>query len=425
MSYLKALLFSVVASLTAAGVVLACCGGVTPAAEDFPVSAKAKALHDSATLIDGHNDLPWVLRSKAAFSFDKHDLAARLDHDHTDIPRLRAGGVKGQFWSVYVPADLAKKGGAAAATMEQIDVVYRMVAMYPDTFEMAYSAGDIERIAKAGKIASLIGIEGGHSIENSLGSLRMFHRLGARYMTLTHSDNLDWADSATDEPRHGGLTEFGEEVVREMNRLGMLVDISHISADTMRHVLKIAEAPVIASHSSAFGVAPHPRNVPDDVLKLLAKNGGVIMVNFYSGFVDPDAAKLLAENSGVYRELRRKFPDAAEFQKALDDWRKSHKLPRGTLAQVLDHIEHIAKVAGVDSVGIGSDFDGINSAPVGLEDVSTYPRITQGLLDRGYSDAAIRKILGGNVLRAFRDAERVAARLQIERTPSLDQLRRQ
>ena len=391
------------------------------AMEDPPViSERARALHESAILIDGHNDLPWVVRSKAAFSFDKHDISKRLDHDHTDIPRLRAGGVKGQFWSVYVPADLAKKGGAGRATMEQIDLVYRMVQRYPDTFEMAYTADDIERIAKSGKIASLVGIEGGHSIENSLGSLRMFHRLGARYMTLTHSDNLDWADSATDEPKHGGLTPFGEEVVREMNRLGMLVDISHISADTMRHVLRIAQAPVIASHSSAYAIAPHPRNVPDDVLKLVAKNGGVIMVNFYSGFIDPDAAKLLAENSGVYRELRAKFPDAADFQKALDEWRKSHKMPRGTLAQVLDHIDHIAKVAGVDHVGIGSDFDGINSAPVGLEDVSTYPRITQGLIDRGYSDDAVRKILGANLLRALRGTESVAKKLQSERSPSLE-----
>ncbi len=404
-------------------IVTLCLHGLTAAwaTEDPPpISARARAVHESAILIDGHNDLPWVVRSKAAFSFEKHDIARQLDHDHTDIPRLREGGVKGQFWSVYVPADLAKKGGAGRATMEQIDLVYRMVERYPDTFEMAYSADDIERIAKRGKIASLIGIEGGHSIENSIGSLRMFYRLGARYMTLTHSDNLDWADSATDEPKLGGLSPFGEEVVREMNRLGMLVDISHVSADTMRHVLRIVEAPVIASHSSAYAIAPHPRNVPDDVLKLVAKNGGVIMVNFYSGFVDPDAAKLLAENSGVYRELRAKFPDAAEFQKALDEWRKAHKLPRGTLAQVLDHIDHIAKVAGVDHVGIGSDFDGINSAPVGLEDVSTYPRITQGLLDRGYSDEAVRKILGGNVLRVLREAEGVAARLSRERQPSLE-----
>jgi membrane dipeptidase len=389
--------------------------------DPVPISDRARSVHAAAILIDGHNDLPWIVRTKAS-DFEKHDIRQRLDHDHTDIPRLRAGGVKGQFWSVFVPADLATKGGAGRATMEQIDLVYRMVDRYPDTFHMAYSADDIERIAKSGKIASVIGIEGGHSIENSLGSLRMFYRLGARYMTLTHSDTLDWADSATDEPKHGGLTAFGEEVVREMNRLGMLVDISHVSADTMRHVLRITQAPVIASHSSAFAIAPHPRNVPDDVLRLVAKNGGVIMVNFYSGFVDPDAAKMLAENLGVFRELRAKFPDAADFQKALDEWRKQHKLPRGSLAQVLDHIEHIARVAGVNHVGIGSDFDGINSAPVGLEDVSTYPRITQGLLDRGYSEQDIHRILGGNLLRVLRQTEQIAMKLQRERAPSLEVL---
>ena len=384
------------------------------------VSERAQQIHRSAVLIDGHNDLPWAVRSKAASNFERYDIAKRLDHGDTDIPRLRAGGVKGQFWSVYVPADLAKRGGAARATMEQIDVVYRMVERYPDTFEMAYSAADIERIAQSGKIASLIGIEGGHSIENSLGALRMFYRLGARYMTLTHSDTLDWADSATDKPRHGGLTPFGEAVVRDMNRLGMLVDISHVSADTMKHVLRVAKAPLIFSHSSAFANAQHPRNVPDDVLKLLPTNGGVVMVNFFSGFVDPDAAKILLENQQVHRELRDKSRTDAEFEKALAEWRRQHKMPRGTLAQVLDHIDHITKVAGIDHVGIGSHFDGITSSPVGLEDVSSYPRITQGLLDRGYSEDAIRKILGGNVLRVFRRAEQVAKELQQQQPPSLE-----
>jgi membrane dipeptidase len=387
------------------------------------VSDPAKTLHASALLIDGHNDLPWIVRSNAASSFERYDIAGRLERGHTDIPRLREGGVKGQFWSVYVPADLDNKGGAARTTMEQIDLVYRMVARYPDVLEMAYTADDIQRIAKSGKIASLIGIEGGHAIENSLGALRMFYRLGARYMTLTHTDNLDWADSATDEPWHGGLTEFGEEVVREMNRLGMLVDISHVSADTMRQVLRVSQAPVIASHSSAFALAPHPRNVPDDVLKLVAANGGVVMVNFYSGFIHPDAAKRSAQWHSVRRELRAKYADDAEFRQALDAWEKEHPLPRATLGQVLDHIDHIAQVAGVDHVGIGSDFDGITSTPVGLEDVSCFPRITQGLLDRRYSESDIRKVLGGNLLRAFHEAERVAAKLQRERLPSLERIR--
>jgi membrane dipeptidase len=389
-------------------------------ADDGPpaVSERAKAVHAAGMLIDGHNDLPWVVREKG-FDFAKHDIGRRLDHDHTDIPRLRAGGVKGQFWSVYVPADLAKTGGAMRATMEQIDVVYRMVARYPDAFEMAFTADDIERIARGGKIASLIGIEGGHSIENSIGALRMFYRLGARYMTLTHSDNLDWADSATDEPKHGGLTEFGEDVVREMNRLGMLVDISHVSADAMRDVLRVARAPVIASHSSAFALCPHPRNVPDDVLKLVGTNGGVIMVNFYSGFIDPAASKLSDEWRVVRRKLRAEIADPAKLQEALDAWEKEHPLPRAKLSQVLDHIDHIVKVAGVECVGIGSDFDGINSTPIGLDDVSTFPHITQGLIDRGYSDGAIHKILGGNVLRALRGAEHAAKSLQRERSPSL------
>ncbi len=382
------------------------------------VSERARAIHAAGMLIDGHNDLPWVVREKE-FDFAKHDIGRRVDHDHTDIPRLRAGGVKGQFWSVYVPADLAKTGGAMRATMEQIDVVYRMVARYPDAFEMALTADDIERIAGAGKIASLIGIEGGHSIENSIGALRMFHRLGARYMTLTHSDNLDWADSATDDPKHGGLTEFGEEVVREMNRLGMLVDISHVSAETMRDVLRVARAPVIASHSSAFALCPHPRNVPDDVLKLVAANGGVVMVNFYCGFIEPSAAELSNQWREVRRKLRAEIADRAKYQAALDAWEKEHPLPRAKLSQVLDHIDHIAKVAGVDHVGIGSDFDGINSTPIGLEDVSTFPRITQGLLDRGYSAESIHKILGGNVLRALRRAEQAAKSIERERPPSL------
>jgi membrane dipeptidase len=379
------------------------------------VSDRAKAVHESALLIDGHNDLPWIVRSKAELDFAKHDIARALGHDHTDIPRLRAGGVKGQFWSVYVPANLATRGGAARATMEQIDLVYRMVQRYPDVFEMAYTADDIERIAGRGKIASLIGIEGGHAIEHSIGTLRMFYRLGARYMTLTHSDTLDWADSATDAPRHGGLAPFGEQVVREMNRLGMLVDISHVSAETMHDVLAIARAPLIASHSSAFALAPHPRNVPDDVLRKIPQNGGVIMVNFYSGFIDPAAAKAMSAARPRLRQIRKEIADDTAYSKAADELLKELKVPRATLKQVLDHIDHIAKVAGIDHVGLGSDFDGIDSAPEGLDDVSYFPQITQGLLDRGYSDDAVRKILGANLLRVMRRTEQVAAELQRER----------
>jgi membrane dipeptidase len=277
---------------------------------------------------------------------------------------------------------------------------------------MAYSADGIVRIHKKGKIASLIGVEGGHSIDNSLGVLRMLYALGVRYMTLTHSETLDWADSATDVAKHHGLTAFGEQVVREMNRLGMLVDISHVSADTMRHALRVTRAPVIASHSSAFAVAGHPRNVPDDVLLMVKKNDGVVMVNFYSGFVVPEAARLTRDMFQVARDLQKKYPDEREFQAALRQWRKDHPIPAGSVHHVVDHIEHIIQVAGVDHVGIGSDYDGINTTPKQLEDVSCYPYITQELLNRGHSKEDILKILGGNVLRALRRAEQVAKESQ-------------
>ena len=387
-----------------------------PVKSRAPVKLTDEALriHREALLIDGHNDLPWQFREKGDLSFRKIDLH-KLQKElklHTDIPRLRKGGLGAQFWSAYVPADTAKKGTAVRLTLEQIDVIKRMVAAYPDTFEMAYSADDIVRIHKKGKIASLIGVEGGHSIDNSLGVLRMLYALGVRYMTLTHSETLDWADSATDTAKHHGLTEFGEQVVREMNRLGMLVDISHVSADTMRHALRVTRAPVIASHSSAYAVAEHPRNVPDDVLKLVKKNGGVVMVNFYSGFVVPEGARLSRDMFQVARDLQKKYPDEREFQAAVRQWRKEHPIPTGSVHHVVDHIEHIIRVAGVDHVGIGSDYDGINSTPKQLEDVSCYPYVTQELLNRGYSKEDILKILGGNVLRVLRQAEQVAKESQ-------------
>jgi membrane dipeptidase len=289
-----------------------------------------------------------------------------------------------------------------------MDVIYRLVRRYPDTFEMAYSADDIVRIHGNGKIASLIGLEGGHSIENSLGVLRMLYALGARYMTLTHSETLDWADSATDEAKHHGLTEFGEQVVREMNRLGMLVDISHVSAESMRHTLRISRAPVIASHSSAFALAPHPRNVPDDVLRLVAKNGGVVMVNFFPGFLVPEAARATKEMFQTARELRKKYPKEEEFQLAFQEWQRAHPIPTVSVHHVVDHIEHIIQVAGIDHVGLGSDFDGINAVPKQLEDVSCYPYLTQELLNRGHPKDEILKILGGNLLRVFRQVEQAA-----------------
>jgi membrane dipeptidase len=376
--------------------------------EPVKLTEEALRIHREALLIDGHNDLPWQYREKGDLSFRKIDLRQPQKDMHTDIPRLLKGGVGAQFWSAYVPASTGKKGTAVRLTLEQIDVIKRMVAAYPDVFEMAYTADDIVRIRKEGKIASLIGVEGGHSIDNSLGVLRMLYALGVRYMTLTHSETLDWADSATDVAKHHGLTEFGEQVVREMNRLGMLVDISHVSAETMRHALRVTRAPVIASHSSAYAVAAHPRNVPDDVLQMVKKNGGVVMVNFYPGFVVPEGARLTQNIFQVARELQKKYPDEREFRSAIRQWHKEHPIPSGSVHHVVDHIEHIIQVAGVDHAGLGSDFDGITTVPKQLEDVSCYPYITQELLNRGHAKEDILKILGGNALRVLRRAEEVA-----------------
>ncbi len=374
------------------------------------VTEEARRIQREAILVDGHNDLPYQFREKGDLSFQRIDITKPQPRLHTDIPRLRKGGVGAQFWSAYVSTHTMKTGTAVRETLEQIDVIHRMVRAHPETFEMAYSVDDILRIHKQGKIASLIGIEGGHSIDNSLGVLRMYYALGARYMTLTHTESLDWADSATDQPKCHGLSPFGEQVVLEMNRLGMLVDISHVSVETMKHALRVSRAPVIASHSSAYALAPHPRNVPDDVLRLVAKNGGVVMVNFYSGFITPEGARASREMFRVYRELKARYPNEKDLQTAMGQWVKEHPVPRGSVHNVVDHIEHIIKVAGVDHVGLGSDFDGINTVPYQLEDVSCYPNITQELLNRGYSKDDILKILGGNLLRAFRAAERVAGK---------------
>jgi membrane dipeptidase len=381
-----------------------------PASKRAPVKLSDEALriHREALVVDGHNDLPWRFREEDDLSFNRIDLRKPQRDLHTDIPRLKKGGVGAQFWSAYVPASTGKRGVAVRQTLEQIDAIHRMVKAYPDVFEMAGTAADIERVRKEGKIASLIGVEGGHSIDNSLGVLRAYYTLGVRYMTLTHSETIDWADSATDVAKHGGLTKFGEQVVAEMNRLGMLVDISHVSADTMRHALRVTKAPVIASHSSAFALADHPRNVPDDVLKLVKANGGVVMVNFYPGFITPEGARATRAMFDVFRQLRKKYPDEKQRRDAFRAWRKEHPFPTGSIHHVVDHIEHIIKTAGIDHVGLGSDFDGIGSVPAQLEDVSCYPLITQALLDRGYTKEQIHKVLGGNALRALRAAEKVA-----------------
>ena len=380
--------------------------------------ARARALHDKGPLIDGHNDYPWALREKADRDLDKLDIAKPQPSIMTDIGRLRAGGVGGQFWSVYVPVELAGQA-AVTATLEQIDIVHRMTQKYPETFELARTAADVERIFAKRKIASLIGMEGGHSIDSSLGALRMFYELGARYMTLTHSRNVPWADSCSDEPILGGLSAFGEEVVREMNWLGMLVDLSHTSPDTMTDAIRVSEAPVIFSHSSARALNDVPRNVPDDVLRLLPKNGGVVMVTFVPGFLSRKVADWTAEQASEEARLKLQFPsDANAVKVGLETWAKAIPAPRATVRDAADHIDHIRKVAGIDHIGLGGDFDGISSVPEGLEDVSTYPALTAELLRRGYSDEDILKINGRNILRVMRAVENVSKTLRSRRSAS-------
>lgn len=379
-----------------------------PTRPEVELTDEALRIHRDCLVVDGHNDLPWELRDKFQGDFTKVDLRQPQAELMTDLPRIREGGLGAQFWSCYVPADTARTGGAARMAFEQIELIRRLAERYPDDFEMAFTADDVERIHRSGKLACLIGVEGGHMIENSLGVLRALQRLGARYLTLTHSDSLEWADSATDDPRSGGLSPFGIEVVQELNRLGMLVDISHISPACMHAALRASRAPVIASHSSAYGVAPHPRNVPDDVLAALKQNGGVVMVNFFSGFVVPESAKATANFSQVLRKLRAENPDPDRFRAAMEAWRAAHPMVRGSVHDVVDHIDHIVSVAGVEHVGLGSDYDGVPMTPRQLEDVSKYPYVTQELLNRGYTEEQIRLILGGNLLRALRAAERAA-----------------
>lgn len=381
--------------------------------------ARARALHKQVPLIDGHNDYPWALRGiDPGRDLAKADITKPVPALMTDIPRLRQGGVGGQFWSVYVPATMQGKE-AVRATLEQIDIVHRMTSRWPETFALALTAADVERAFKAGRIGSLIGMEGGHSIDNSLATLRMLYALGARYMTITHSANLPWADASTDTAVLGGLSRFGEEVIREMNRLGMLVDLSHVSADTMEDALRVSAAPVIFSHSSARAICNVPRNVPDSVLQLVPKNGGVVMVTFVPGFISQAVAEFDARLSTHTQMLRSEFPNNTAYVNAgVERWRAENPEPKATLAQVADHIDHIREVAGIDHIGLGADFDGITNVVVGLEDVSTYPALTAELLRRGYKDDDIKKILGLNVLRVMKQAERVAAGLQKTRQPS-------
>jgi membrane dipeptidase len=402
--------------LTLIGTVTAAAGLVMAQGD---VAARARNLHRQVALVDGHNDYPWALRGlDPGRDFAKADITGSVPTLHTDIPRLRQGGVGGQFWSVYVPSAMQGRE-AVRATIEQIDIVHRMVRRWPETFATARTAADVERAFRDRKIASLIGMEGGHSIDSSLATLRMLHTLGAGYMTLTHSLNVPWADAATDKPVHGGLSKFGEEVVREMNWLGMLVDLSHVSPDTMEDAIRVSEAPVIFSHSSAKALCNVPRNVPDHVLQMLPKNGGIAMITFVPGFISQEVADHGTRQTEAQQAFRAQFPNNdAYVATAMERWRAENPEPRATLSQVADHIDHVRKVAGIDHIGLGGDFDGITSVVQGLEDVSKYPDLTAELLRRGYSDQDIKKILGQNILRVMRSAEQVSARLRKQRGPS-------
>jgi len=389
-----------------------------------PEAARVARILKDTPLIDGHNDWAESLREREGEGRWSIDLTQGLDRKpmpyNTDIARLRRGMVGGQFWSAWVSSGLEPLE-QVKQTIEEIDLIRDIVARYPQTFELAVTAADIRRIHKAGRIASMIGVEGGNQIDNSFAVLRAYKALGAGYLTLTHSRTIEWADSATDNPKHGGLTPFGEAVVHELNRLGMLVDLAHVNEDTMRAALRISKAPVIFSHSGARGVDDHPRNVSDAVLKLVAANGGVVMVNFSRGYVSDAYRKWQAEesaekarlNSPPFGGLLIGQPDKAAA--AMAEWRKANPAPKVTLSQVADHIDHIAKVAGIDHVGIGSDYDGVdNSLPEGLESVADYPALLAEMLRRGWSDADAAKLAGGNVLRVMAQAERVAASMKAE-----------
>jgi membrane dipeptidase len=381
---------------------------------------RARVLLAGHPVVDGHNDLPWALRLQAGYDLDRLDIAAdQTGRLHTDLDRLRAGGVGAQFWSVYVPSALAGDR-AVSATLEQIDCVRALAERYPDELRLAFTADDMEAAWADGRIASLMGAEGGHSIACSLATLRSLYTLGVRYMTLTHNDNTPWADSGTDTPAANGLTRFGEEVVREMNRVGMLVDLSHVSADTMRDALRVSRAPVIFSHSSSRAVCDHPRNIPDDVLERLAANGGVAMATFVPKFVLPEAGEwmIAADANMVAHGFDRAdvSPEAMEVQRAYE---AANPPPVATPATVADHLDHMREVAGVDHIGLGGDYDGTAFTPRGLEDVSGYPNLIAELLGRGWSEADLAKLTWANAVRALRDAENVARDLQRTEKPSI------
>jgi membrane dipeptidase len=359
-------------------------------------------------LVDGHNDLAWAMRQLAGYDLDEVDLTQHVPALQTDLPRLRAGGVGAQFWSVFVPATL-QGDSAVTATLEQIDFVHALASRHASHLGLADTTDQVESVHASGRIASLLGIEGGHSINESLGTLRMMRALGVRYMTLTHNDNLPWADSGTDEPVLGGLSAFGEDVVREMNRIGMLVDLSHVSADVMRQALKVTKAPVIFSHSSARAVCDVPRNVPDDVLAELPANGGVCMVTFVPMFISPACASWFIECREILAQRGGDPTNSEAVDQVMLEREQSSPRPEATVDDVIAHVEHVRDVAGIDHVGIGGDYDGSKFMPVGLEDVAGYPRVFDALASRGWSDTDLRKLAGANALRVLRAADELTA----------------
>jgi len=402
---MKSLLLAFALSIAISGV-------MAPVIAEDSAMERARTLLDRVGLVDGHNDLPWTLRETFGSDLSRVDLRKRGATVDTDIPKLREGRVAGQFWSVFIPSGLSNP---ARTQLEQIELARRMIDAYPDTFLLATTAADFARARKEGKIASFVGMENGQALENSLGALRAYYALGVRYMTLTHGKNTDWADSATDTAAHGGLTAFGREVVHEMNRLGMLVDISHVSPEVMRQVLDISEAPVIFSHSSARALVDHPRNVPDDVLARVARNGGVVMVTFIPEFVSAETA---AWGKGLEISIFNAKSNA-EMEQMQKEYAAAHgPAPIATITQVADHVEHVARVAGRDHVGIGSDFYGSTDEPSGLADVSRFPALFAELIRRGWSDSDLEKLAAENVLRVLRGAEDVANRRAASRGPS-------
>jgi len=370
-------------------------------------AAAASRIHATLPVVDGHNDLPWAIRTRANRSLKRADPRTLLAGYHSDFPRMLAGGVGGQFWSVFVPAWTNRP---LRETHRQIDLVEEMTGLAPEMTALATTSREAREIRDSGRIAGFVGAEGGHTIENDLTAISDLHKRGVRYMTLTHADTIDWADSATDQPRHGGLTDFGREVVREMNQVGLLVDISHVSADTMRHATMESRAPVIASHSSAYAIAPHPRNVPDDVIEMVAGGGGMVMVTFVPPFLVRESALTAIDMFEEMRVLRSQFApdDEVGYTAAATELQAGHGTDNGSVNDVADHIEYISRLVGVDHVGIGADFDGVDQLPTKLEDTSCYPAVTEELLLRGWGEPKIRKVLGENALRVLEEAEEIA-----------------